>query len=213
MVALPARGSAGGAERARVGDGRDALDRGRARVPHGRARGRVGSGGPQVAPGDPPGGRGARLRPGSVRARGRLRASRRAVARLADAPAAPARAVAPAARGRRGWSRPRGAVVHRASSRRAGVRDPRAGPSARSDALVERGRPRGEWARRAGRARVNLGASGNLDSVLAFKDSLGARMERYPVRWLDAARASASGHALAALQRRARAGRSRGEAS
>jgi len=70
-----------------------------------------------------------------------------------------------------------------------------------------------EWARRAGRARVNLGASGNLDSVLAFKDSLGARMERYPVRWLDAARASASGHALAALQRRARAGRSRGEAS
>jgi hypothetical protein len=70
-----------------------------------------------------------------------------------------------------------------------------------------------EWARGAGRARVNLGASGDLDSVSAFKDSLGARMERYPVRWLDAASASAPGRALAALQRRVRAGRSRGEAS
>ena len=70
-----------------------------------------------------------------------------------------------------------------------------------------------EWAHGAGRARVNLGASGNLDSVSAFKDSLGARMERYPVRWLDEASASAPGRALAALQRRVRAGRSRGKAS
>lgn len=68
-----------------------------------------------------------------------------------------------------------------------------------------------EWARGAGRARVNLGASGNLDSVSAFKDSLGARMERYPVRWLDASAASAPGRALGALQRRVRAGRSHGE--
>jgi CelD/BcsL family acetyltransferase involved in cellulose biosynthesis len=70
-----------------------------------------------------------------------------------------------------------------------------------------------EWAHGAGRARVNLGASGDLDSVSAFKDSLGARMERYPVRWLDAANASAPGRALAALQQRVRVGRSRGEAS
>jgi len=70
-----------------------------------------------------------------------------------------------------------------------------------------------EWAHGAGRARVNLGASGDLDSVSAFKDSLGARMERYPVRWLDAASASAPGRALAALQQRVRVGRARGEAS
>lgn len=66
-----------------------------------------------------------------------------------------------------------------------------------------------EWAHGAGRARVNLGASGDLDSVSAFKDSLGARSERYPVRWLDAAGASAPGRALAALQRRVRASRAR----
>ena len=70
-----------------------------------------------------------------------------------------------------------------------------------------------EWAHGAGRARVNLGASGSLDSLSAFKDSLGARMERYPVRWLDAASAPAPGRALAALQRRVRAGRSRGAAA
>ena len=69
-----------------------------------------------------------------------------------------------------------------------------------------------EWAQVAGRARVNLGASGDLDSVSAFKDSLGAQIERYPVRWLDGASASAPGRALAALQRRVRAGRARGEA-
>jgi CelD/BcsL family acetyltransferase involved in cellulose biosynthesis len=68
-----------------------------------------------------------------------------------------------------------------------------------------------EWAHGAGRARVNLGASGDLDAVSAFKDSLGARMERYPVRWFDSASASAPGRALAALQRRVRAGRPRGE--
>jgi CelD/BcsL family acetyltransferase involved in cellulose biosynthesis len=70
-----------------------------------------------------------------------------------------------------------------------------------------------EWAHGAGRARVNLGASGDLNSVSAFKDSLGARMERYPVRWLDASAASAPGRALAALQRRVRMGRARREPS
>ena len=68
-----------------------------------------------------------------------------------------------------------------------------------------------EWAQRAGRARVNLGASAGSGPVAAFKDSLGARLERYPVRWLDASAASAPGRALAALQRRVRAGRPQGE--
>ena len=69
-----------------------------------------------------------------------------------------------------------------------------------------------EWAHGAGRARVNLGASGGSGSVSAFKDSLGAGLERYPVRWLDAARASLPGRAVAALQQRVRAGRMGGEA-
>ena len=68
-----------------------------------------------------------------------------------------------------------------------------------------------EWAQRGGRARVNLGASVGLGPVAAFKDSLGARLERYPVRWLDAAAAPPAGRAVAALQRRARAGRPLGE--
>jgi CelD/BcsL family acetyltransferase involved in cellulose biosynthesis len=70
-----------------------------------------------------------------------------------------------------------------------------------------------EWAQRAGRSRVNLGASAGSGPVVAFKDSLGARLERYPVRWLDASAASVPGRALAALQRRVRAGRPRGEAT
>jgi CelD/BcsL family acetyltransferase involved in cellulose biosynthesis len=69
-----------------------------------------------------------------------------------------------------------------------------------------------EWAHGAGRARVNLGASGSLETVSAFKDSLGASLERYPVRWLGPDRASAAGRALAAVQRRVRAARSRREA-
>jgi hypothetical protein len=64
-----------------------------------------------------------------------------------------------------------------------------------------------EWAHAAGRARVNLGASAGLDAVSAFKDSLGARTERYPVRWLAATEASLPGRALAALQRRVREAR------
>jgi hypothetical protein len=68
-----------------------------------------------------------------------------------------------------------------------------------------------EWAHREGRARVNLGASAGLNPVAAFKDSLGARGLRYPVRWLDAAAAPAAGRLLAALQRRVRARRLRGE--
>jgi len=70
-----------------------------------------------------------------------------------------------------------------------------------------------EWAHRAGRARVNLGASAGSGPVASFKDSLGGRPERYPVRWLDASAASAPGRALAALQGRVRAGRPRGETS
>jgi CelD/BcsL family acetyltransferase involved in cellulose biosynthesis len=68
-----------------------------------------------------------------------------------------------------------------------------------------------EWARREGRARVNLGASAGSGPVATFKDSLGARLERYPVRWLDDRAASLPGRALAALQRRVRAGRPQGE--
>ncbi|HVP14038.1 MAG TPA: GNAT family N-acetyltransferase [Terriglobales bacterium] len=68
-----------------------------------------------------------------------------------------------------------------------------------------------EWAHGAGRCRVNLGASGGSPAVAAFKDALGARMLRYPVRWLDASAASPAGRLLARIQDRVRAGRPRGE--
>ena len=68
-----------------------------------------------------------------------------------------------------------------------------------------------EWAQRSGRSRVNLGASAGSGPVSTFKDSLGARLERYPVRWLDASAASVPGRVLAALQRRVRVGRPDGE--
>ncbi len=68
-----------------------------------------------------------------------------------------------------------------------------------------------EWAARAGRVRVSLGGSAGSAPVAAFKDSLGARVQPYPVRWLDAAAAGEPGRWVAALQRRARAGRRLGE--
>lgn len=70
-----------------------------------------------------------------------------------------------------------------------------------------------EWAARAGRDRVNLGGSAGAEPVASFKDSLGAGVVRYPVRWLSAPDASAPGRALARLQRRLQAGRPRGEES
>ena len=63
----------------------------------------------------------------------------------------------------------------------------------------------------AGRARVNLGASPLLGGVAAFKDSLGARICAYPVRWLDARHAPLAGRLAGWLQERARRGRPRGE--
>jgi CelD/BcsL family acetyltransferase involved in cellulose biosynthesis len=68
-----------------------------------------------------------------------------------------------------------------------------------------------EWAARGGRDRVNLGGSAGAGPVATFKDSMGARAYRYPVRWLGAPEADLVGRSLAALQRRLWAGRPRGE--
>ena len=70
-----------------------------------------------------------------------------------------------------------------------------------------------EWAHGSGRARVNLGGSAGSGPVAAFKDSLGAASGRHPVRWRDASAATLPGRALAALQRRLRSRRPRGEAA
>lgn len=67
------------------------------------------------------------------------------------------------------------------------------------------------WAADTGHARVNLGASGGLDAVAAFKRSLGARAVPTPVRWLDASAAGAAGRLVAAAQRWRRRGRNLGE--
>ena len=67
-----------------------------------------------------------------------------------------------------------------------------------------------EWAAANGRARVNLGASTGLERVGAFKLSMGARIVRYPVRWLDARHAPLAGRVIGALQERMRRGRARG---
>ena len=67
-----------------------------------------------------------------------------------------------------------------------------------------------EWAASVGRARVNLGSSPGLDSVAAFKRSLGATPLAYPVRWFDAGAASVVGRALAAAQRWRGRARARG---
>lgn len=70
-----------------------------------------------------------------------------------------------------------------------------------------------EWAARAGRTRVNLGASTGLSFVASFKSSFGARGLRYPVRWLDARHAPAPARIAAWAQSLARRGRPRGEAA
>lgn len=70
-----------------------------------------------------------------------------------------------------------------------------------------------EWAARAGRARVNLGGSGGLATVAAFKRALGATPVPHPVRWLDARHASPAGRMIAAAQAALRRRRARGEAA
>lgn len=68
-----------------------------------------------------------------------------------------------------------------------------------------------EHAAAAGARRLNVGASAGSEGVEGFKRSLGARLERMPVRWLGADAAGPVGRALAALQARVRRGRARGE--
>ena len=68
-----------------------------------------------------------------------------------------------------------------------------------------------EWAAARGRARLDLGASRGLEPIERFKRSLGARRVRYPVRWLDARAAPPLGRLVAAVQRRWRRDRERGE--
>jgi hypothetical protein len=69
-----------------------------------------------------------------------------------------------------------------------------------------------EWAASAGRSRLNLGASAGRDPVASFKRSLGARAVPVAVRWFDAGGAPPLGRWVAALQRRVRRGRPRGDA-
>lgn len=68
-----------------------------------------------------------------------------------------------------------------------------------------------EWAAAHGRMRVDLGASTGLSLVATFKHALGARGERFAVRWLDDRYAPAHARMLAKLQRYARARRPQGE--
>jgi len=70
-----------------------------------------------------------------------------------------------------------------------------------------------QWACEAGRVRLNLGGSVGLEKLGAFKRSLGARVHRYPVRWLDGRRAGWIGRTLAGIQTRRRRGRFRGDAA
>jgi CelD/BcsL family acetyltransferase involved in cellulose biosynthesis len=70
-----------------------------------------------------------------------------------------------------------------------------------------------EWSAARGRRRFDLGASRGIVPIERFKRSLGARAVRYPVRWLDAREAPPLGRLAAALQRRLRRGRPRGEAA
>jgi hypothetical protein len=63
----------------------------------------------------------------------------------------------------------------------------------------------------AGATRFNVGASAGRESVEGFKRSLGARLVRTPVRWLDASESGALGRSVSALQERWRRSRSRGE--
>ncbi len=57
-----------------------------------------------------------------------------------------------------------------------------------------------EWAKDAGCTRLNLGASAGRRDLMSFKDDLGARVHRYPVRWIGAAHAGWLGRRVAALQ-------------
>lgn len=68
-----------------------------------------------------------------------------------------------------------------------------------------------EWSRARGRRRLNLGASRGLVALESFKRSMGARPVRYPVRWLSAPAAAPLGRLVAAVQKRVRRGRHRGE--
>lgn len=68
------------------------------------------------------------------------------------------------------------------------------------------------WAATAGRERVNLGGSAGRASLIAFKEALGAREVRVPVRWIVPARSGVRGRLVAALQTRLRARRPRGAA-
>jgi hypothetical protein len=68
-----------------------------------------------------------------------------------------------------------------------------------------------EWAAARGRARLNLGASTGLPHVAAFKSSLGAEGEAYPVRWLSSGLAGPAGRLLARAQQWRRRARPRGE--
>ena len=68
-----------------------------------------------------------------------------------------------------------------------------------------------EWAAARGRARLNLGGSGGKASLEAFKRSFGARLHRYPVRWIGAGASSWLGRKVAGLQGAMRKQRFRGE--
>jgi hypothetical protein len=68
-----------------------------------------------------------------------------------------------------------------------------------------------EWAAAAGRERFNLGGSAGLAGVASFKRALGAAEIEYPVRWLAPARTGSRARLVAALQRRVRRGRRRGD--
>ena len=70
-----------------------------------------------------------------------------------------------------------------------------------------------EWCAERGVERLNLGASGGFDSLIAFKRSFGARSLRYPVRWLDACHAGPLGRAVARAQSWWRRDRARGESA
>jgi Acetyltransferase (GNAT) domain len=62
-----------------------------------------------------------------------------------------------------------------------------------------------------GCVRLSLGSSRSLAKLESFKDTLGARRVRFPVRWLDARHAPPIGRLAAALQARLRRGRARGD--
>jgi N-acetylglutamate synthase-like GNAT family acetyltransferase len=68
-----------------------------------------------------------------------------------------------------------------------------------------------ERAAEEGVRRVNLGGSAGRASLTSFKEALGAREVRVPVRWLDAAHGSWTARAVAGLQAWRRRGRPRGE--